>query len=302
MKHILITGATGLVGSALTKLLLQRGYTVKSLSTNRKITDGKTIFFWAPKYKVIDESVWENVEGIIHLAGANIGEKRWTEKRKQEIIDSRVMSTEFLFQQVHSFNVPLKVFVSASAEGYYGAITNDRIYTEDDPSFHDFLGETCQKWENAAKLFGRIGIRTVKIRTALVLSKDSTALHKMSIPVKLGLGSPLGSGRQYVPWIHLEDLCNIYLKAIADENMHGAYNAVSPEFITNRDFMKTLAETHRKPFFFPAVPASLISLVMGEMSDLVLEGSRVSPKRLTEAKFKFRYENLKSALAEIYPK
>ncbi len=301
MKTILIAGGTGYIGKALTKLLESRGYLVKLLSTNREKTDGIKCFYWQPKAKAIDNDVWAGVTAIVNLAGENIGKKRWTDLRKKEIIESRTESTNFLFQEIRNHQIPIEVYISASATGYYGAITSDKIYTEDDAAFHDFLGETCRLWENAAKSFGRAGIRTVKIRTGVVISKHSEALAKMRLPVKLGIGSPLGSGNQIIPWIHLDDLCNIYLKALADENMHGVYNAVSPDYKTNKEFTKELANALRKPFFFPAIPAPILRLLLGEMSDLVLEGSKIQPKRLQESKFKFRYENLKTAFKEIYP-
>lgn len=302
MKTIVIAGGTGYIGQALTSLLENRGYQVRILTTKKEKSDGKKYFYWQPKAKAIDENAWIDINALINLAGENIGEKTWTEKRKKEILDSRVISTDFLLQEVKDRHIKLDVYISASATGYYGALTNEKTYTEEDSSFHDFLGETCQIWENAAKSFGRSGIRTVNIRTGVVISRNSTALNKMAFPVKLGLGSALGNGQQFVPWIHLEDLCNIYLKALADENMHGAYNAVSPEFINNKNFIKELAYALKKPFFMPAVPAPLLRLALGEMADLVLEGSKIQPKRLIELKFKFRYESLKSALKEIYPK
>lgn len=301
MKTVVIAGGTGYIGKALTELLESRGYQVRILTTNRALSDGKRYFYWQPMAKAIDAEVWKDVNTLINLAGENIGAKAWTDKRKLEIKESRVKSTEFLFHEIRQHQVKLEVYITASATGYYGSITNEKVYTEEDAAFHDFLGDTCNSWENAAKAFGRSGIRTVKIRTGVVISKHSEALKKMAMPVKIGLGSALGSGNQYIPWVHLEDLCNIYLKALADENMHGAYNAVSPDSKTNLQFTRELAQALHKPFFMPAVPAPILRLLLGEMADLVLEGSRIIPKKLLEAKFKFRYENLKSALKEIYP-
>lgn len=310
MKTILISGGTGLVGRHLDKLLTQLGYETRILTTNRELTaSGKAVdknsvlskkyYFWDPATKSMDTEVWKNADALIHLAGANIGEKRWTESRRKLIYSSRVDSALFLYEEYHKSGITLKAFVSASAVGYYGSITIDKIYTEKDKHAHDFLGNLCHDWELAADKFRKSGVRTVILRTGVVLASDSEAFKKMLMTVKLGLGCPLGSGTQYMSWIHITDLCNIYLKALADENTKGIFNAVSPQAITNRDFMALLAKTAGKSFFMPAIPAFFIELFFGEMGDLIVEGSRIEPRHLNEINFKFRYDDLGNAFNQI---
>ena len=251
--------------------------------------------FSALQKKAIDEADY-----IIHLAGANIGDKRWTDKRKQLIIDSRVKSAQLLFDTIKDRNKILKAFISASAIGYYGAITSDKIFTETDPAANDFLGETCRLWEQSAGQFNGLGIRTVKIRTGVVLTSQGGALAKMVAPVKIGIGSALGSGKQYLPWIHIEDLCEIYLKAIEDIQMKGPYNAVAPENKTNKEFTHSLAQALNKPFWFPNIPALILKLFFGKMSDMLLKGSRVSSEKIIASDFTFKFPDIETALNDLF--
>jgi uncharacterized protein len=298
-SSILLTGGSGLIGRYLTSALLSEGHTVSHLSRNGVSSEKVRVFKWNPEKKIIEPGAFEGVDIIIHLAGANIGEKRWTIKRKEEIINSRVASARFLYEIISGNNIPLKAFITASATGYYGCMTSDRIFTEEDPPAADFLGTTCRLWEEGADLFSRMGIRTVKIRTAVVLEKSDSALRKMMKPARYGLAVRLGSGRQFFPWIHIDDLCNIYVKAVKDKKMNGAYNAVSPEHINHNDFMRTLATVMGKPLFLPPVPASILRVIMGEMSDIVLKGSRISCKKIIEAGYIFRFDRLEGALKNV---
>lgn len=284
METVLISGGTGLVGSHLSKKLRTKGYEVAILSRSDP-NSAQAI---------------ETADYIIHLAGANIGAKRWTARRKQQILDSRVKTTELMFEQVAASEKPkLKAFISASATGYYGAVTMDKIFTENDPAAPDFLGETCRLWETAADRFRSLGARTVRIRTGVVLTGRGGALAKMSMPVKLGIGSAIGSGRQYLPWIHIDDLCGIYIKAVEDAGMEGAYNAVAPDHRTNLDFTQTLARVLKKPFWFPSVPAFAMKLLFGQMSDILLEGSRVSSGKISRAGYQFLFPELEAALKDL---
>lgn len=284
--NIVITGGTGLVGRHLSKKLREAGYNVFVLTRSEP-----------ESVKAIDQADY-----IVHLAGANIGAGRWTARRKQEILSSRVETAEVIFKRVAaaSETTRLKAFISASATGYYGAVTTDHIFTEDDPAATDFLGETCRLWEAAADRFQELGVRIVKIRTGVVLTAKGGALAKMSLPVKLGLGSAMGSGVQYLPWIHIEDLCGIYIKAIEDVQMQGAYNAVAPEQVNNREFTRSLARALRKPFWLPPIPSLLMKLIFGEMSSILLEGSRVSADKIIREGYSFRFPRLKEAFLDLY--
>jgi uncharacterized protein len=298
-SSVLITGGSGLVGKYLTSLLLAEGYTVSQLSRNTNQSGKVRAFRWDPEKRFIDPEVFEGIDYIIHLAGANIGEKRWTKYRKEEIIKSRVDSTRFIHRIIADYGIPLKAFISASAVGYYGSETSKRIFHENDPPATDFLGTTCRLWEESADLFGNMGIRTIKIRTAVVLAKTDSALSKLMKSGKYGFVIQTGNGRQYMPWIHINDLCNIYLKAIEDHNMDGAYNAVSPQYVTHKEFIKVLAHVMNLPVLFPPVPSIVLRVALGEMSDVILKGSRVSSEKIENASYRFLYTDLEDALKDV---
>lgn len=299
MEKVLITGGSGIVGRHLSHKLQERGYSVAILSRAKMQTAGVMVYTWNLNNSEIEEKAINNVDYIIHLAGANIGEKRWTKARKQLIVDSRVKTAELIFKKVKEQNKGLKAFISASAIGYYGTITSDIIFKETDLPSDDFLGNTCKEWEDIVDRFKELKIRTVKIRTGVVLTEKKGALSKIITPVKMGIASAIGSGEQYLPWIHIDDLCEIYIKAIEDKQMNGAYNAVAPDYKTNKDFTKILASVLNKPFWFPKIPASLMKLIFGEMSVLLLKGSRVSADKILEAGYKFQFPDLKSALTNL---
>lgn len=296
IKTVLITGASGFIGRHLQKKLTENGYAIRTLTTQKINSNVEDLFYWHPETGEVNKKAFESVDYIIHLAGASIGTNRWTKKRKQLILDSRVKSTELLFNKIRLLKIPLKAFISASATGYYGSVTSDEIFDENSPAADDFLGNVCREWERAADRFMNAGIRTVKIRTGVVLSKDAPALKKMLFPVKLGFGSPLATGRQYMPWIHIDDLCDIYLKAIEDESFSGAYNAVAPQHITNREMMRTLAKMLHKPFWLPPVPAFILKFLFGEMAYLLLKGSRVDAKKLIQKEFSYSVPTIADAL------
>ncbi|MDD4490572.1 MAG: TIGR01777 family oxidoreductase [Paludibacter sp.] len=295
-KTVLITGSSGYISGHLQQKLKAKGYKVRTLTTNMLNSNVEDCFYWNPETEDINRKAFDSVDYIIHLAGTNIGSGRWTKKRKQLIINSRVNSARFLFNKVQLYKVPLKAFISASATGYYGTVTSDTIFDEEAPAAHDFLGNVCQQWENEADRFKELGIRSVKIRTGIVLSNDSPTLKKMLLPIKLCIGSPLGSGKQYMPWIHIDDLCEIYLKAIEDKTFTGAYNAVAPQHITNKELMKTLSKKLKKPFWLPSTPAFVLRILFGEKALLLLKGSRVKPKKLMEAGFEYRFPEVRQIL------
>lgn len=295
MPKVLISGGSGVIGKALTAKLLAKGYEVSILSRVKKEIPSIKVYSWDIQKNEIEKGAIENADIIIHLAGENIGEKRWTPKRRKILLDSRVNSTQLIFEKVKALNPGLKAFISASATGYYGAVTTEHTFSEEDAAAGDFLGSICKQWEEAAEQFTTLGIRTVKIRTGIVLTDQGGALHKMVLPVKWGIGSPLSSGKQYMPWIHIEDLCNIYLNAIEKIQMSGAYNAVAPEMLNNFVFTKTLAKAMHKPFFFPNIPSFMLKLLFGNMSVILLEGSKVSPRKLLDSGFEFQFPVLEDA-------
>lgn len=302
MATILITGGTGLIGRHLSKKLKDKGHSVSILGRTSEPNAEIPMYTWDIEKNEMDDRALTSVDYIIHLAGANIGDSAWTEERKKIIVDSRVNSGRLLLNKVKQQRIKLKGFISASAIGYYGAITSDKIFNETDASSNDFLGDVCRQWEQTADEFENLGIRVVKIRTGIVLSKQGGSVAKLIIPIKLGIGSAIGTGKQYMPWIHIDDLCAIYIKTIEDQQMNGAYNAVAPDHKTNGEFMETLARVLKKPFWFPHVPSFLPELIFGKMSDLILKGSRVSSEKIIKAGFQFKFPNLETALVDLFGK
>jgi uncharacterized protein (TIGR01777 family) len=300
MSQVLITGGSGLIGQNLGRSLQQSGHEVSILS--RKSSPGSSIpsHYWDVEGQEISKELVNSCEYIVHLAGANIGQGRWTPARKRVIVESRIKSAQLIFDALDPKNNRLKAFISSSAIGYYGARTSDRIFTESDPPADDFLGQTCSEWEQAADQFADAGIRTVKIRTGIVLSKQGGALSRLQRPVRWGLGAPLGDGKQYMPWIHMDDLCAIFVHAMENENMVGAYNAVAPEHITNRELTSRLAQQLKKPLWLPNIPAFGMKLLFGEMAAMLLKGSRISSEKIRNTGFSFQFPDIDSALQELY--
>ncbi|MDD3789048.1 MAG: TIGR01777 family oxidoreductase [Petrimonas sp.] len=298
MKTILITGGSGLVARKLSRLLGEKGYKVIWLRGERYVKADIPRYRWDYQRNEIDTEAVEQADVIIHLAGSNLGEDSWTRLKKQDIVESRVQTAQLLLDTVKLMDKKPDAFISASAVGYYGLGVTEEIHTEEEvPAGSDFLSRTCRKWEAAAAQFqDELGVRTVAMRTGFVISKNSEAFKKMVLPTRLGLGAPIGSGKQYLSWIHIDDLCHLYLKAIEDTAMQGAYNAVSPEFITNAGFMRALARVMKRPFFMPNVPPFLLRLIMGEAADLVLGGSRISSQKIQDAGYKFQYDTSEKAI------
>lgn len=291
MAKILITGGTGLVGTRLTKMLIDKKHEVIILSRN---PENKNEFQWDISKNYVDKKAFENTDYIIHLAGAGIADKRWTDERKKIIIDSRVQTANLLFNTIKENNINLKGFISASGIGYYGAITTNTIFKESDPVGADFLGEVCQKWEDAAHQFEDLNIPVTILRTGIVLSEKGGALEKMRLPVI----SPIGSGKQYLPWIHMDDLCDMYIQAI-EGNLKGIYNSVAPEHHTSITFSKALAKSLNRPYIGICVPSFMLKLLFGELSIILLEGSRISAKKIEKNGYSFRFKTLKKALNRL---
>ncbi|MDQ3111408.1 MAG: TIGR01777 family oxidoreductase [Bacteroidota bacterium] len=297
--NILITGASGLIGTHLTDFLTKQGHEVAHLGREKSSGNSIRQFVWDPANGTIENGAVAWADAIVHLAGANVAEGRWTEKRKEEIIESRVKGAQLLAATIRKENAKAKVFVSAAAVGFYGMITSEIIFKEIDPPASDFFGMVCLKWENSADLVEETGLRTVKLRIGVVLAKDGGALPKLAGPVKWFAGSPLGSGKQWMPWIHIDDLCALFLKAIEDGRMNGPYNAAASQHVTNKEFVKTIGKVLHRPVFLPPVPKFALKLFLGEMSGIVTEGSRVSNQKLLNAGFHFQHTQLEEALNDL---
>lgn len=296
-KNVLITGGTGFVGRSLTKLLLSKGFSVSILSRTKR-TNAKDVFYytWDVKKQTIEEQSILNADYIVHLAGENIAGERWTAKRKRAIVDSRELSIKLLHTVLQENNKKLDGFISASAIGIYGALNGEEVCSENTPPANDFLGRTCQIWEAAADTIGALGIRTVKIRTGLVLGKNDGFLKKLKPIFKYRLGSALGSGKQYMPWVYIDDLCASFYAAINNESMQGPYNVALKDDTTNALFSKVFAAVYGYKIWLPNVPAFLIKLGMGEMSKIVLTGRRVTSDKLLATGFSFEVNDIEEAL------
>ena len=296
---ILISGGTGLIGKQLSERLHLAGYNVAILSTRSSLRSIYPVYYLDVRNRNIEPHLPAQIDQVIHLAGANIGEKRWTKKRKLEIIDSRVQTAQIILEVVQNQDVKIKTFISTSAIGYYGMVTSNKIFRETDEPGNDFLAKTCLLWEQAADEFEKLGVRTVKIRTGLVLSGYGGALKRMIAPIKFGVSIFFGKGTQWMPWIHIDDLCSIYIKAIEDNQMQGAYNAVAPHHITNTDFSKELRQEVVTPSILLKLPLFFLKIIFGEMAGIFLYGSRVSSEKIEKAGFEFKFSRLDFALKNL---
>ncbi|MDO5608310.1 MAG: TIGR01777 family oxidoreductase [Capnocytophaga sp.] len=294
---VLITGAGGMVAKELSAMLSDR-YSIRFLTRKKRNDDG---YEWDIDSKTIDLEALKGVSHIIHLAGTNIAEGRWTAARKKAIYDSRVKSAEILLEGIKSLKMKVKTFVSSSATGYYGTQTTPKIYTENDAAGTGFLSEICVAWEAVADAFLAEGVagRVVKIRSGVVLSPNGGLVQKMLPLVKFGLGTSLGSGKQYLPWIHSTDLCRMYRYAIENKQLEGAVNGVAPQHITNQEFTKMMGLVLHRSVWLPSVPSFLLKWIFGELSVTFLEGSRVSADKILNAGFEFEYPEVDKALENI---
>jgi uncharacterized protein len=296
---VLISGATGLVGNDLVQLLLKAGYHIHYLTTSRDKIKNKqnyTGFYWNPEKGEIDTNCLDGVDAIIHLAGASIS-KRWTKKYKQEIIDSRILSTGVLYNLLKNNPHTVHQFISASAIGIYPSNLS-KVYNEGDTERdQSFLGTVVQKWEAAAEQVSELGIKVAKVRTGLVLSGKAGVLKELAGPVRFGIGSAFGSGRQVQSWIHADDLAGIY-EYILREELEGVYNAVAPHPVTQDELVKTIAKVLGKPYFMPNLPHFLMNAILGEMSTLLFDSQNVSARKIVAAGYQFKYLSLEKAIEE----
>lgn len=297
--HVLITGGNGLIGRQLTNALLEQGHKVSHLSRKPGNTAQVNTFIWDITKQQIDERCIDGVDTIIHLAGAGIADKRWSAKRKKELINSRTASIRLIYQLLQQRPHQVNTVISASATGYYSN-RGDEVLTEQSAPAHDFLGTCCIEWEAAVDEGKALGLRIVKYRTGVVLSTAGGALPQLARPVKLGMGAPLGSGCQWIPWIYIKDVTAMYLMAVNNGSVEGVYNQTAPEPVTNKQLTQAVAKQLKKPLWLPSVPGFLLKLIFGEMSLVVLGSTRAIPQAIKQHHFNFGYPVITDALKDIY--
>ncbi|MEO5967172.1 MAG: TIGR01777 family oxidoreductase [Ferruginibacter sp.] len=299
MEEVIITGGTGLVGKALTQHLLKKGYKVCILSRGKHNSDNPNLRFakWNVEKGEIDKDAVINSAYIVHLAGAGVVDKKWTEKYKEEIIQSRTQSSKLLADVINNNSNNIKSVVSASEIGWYGPDNGKVAFMETDPSSPDFLGRTCKLWEESIDEIRNIPVS--KLRCGIVLSTQGGALKEFLKPIHLGVAAILGNGKQVVSWIHIDDLCRMYIYAM-ENKLTGSYNAVAPYPVTNRFMVIELAKKIKGNFYTPfKVPKFILKLMMGERSTEVLKSTTVSCKKIKAANFNFTYPTLESAIPSL---
>ena len=308
MKTVIITGGTGLIGSQLTSLLVKKGYSVIIFSHNKQRSNSQknvTVTYWNIEKGEIDKSAIAKADVLIHLAGAGVADKRWTKERKKEILESRTRSSELLVKALRETNNNISTVISASAIGWYGEDNNasrKNGFAENELSSPDFLGETCRLWEESIEPVFTLGKRLVKLRTGIVLSNDGGALAEFKKPLKAGVAAILGSGSQVVSWIHIDDICRMYLSAIENEMMRGVYNAVAPAPVTNKELTLSLAKQMRGKTYLPIhIPVVALKIALGEMSVEVLKSATVSARKILQSGFNFTYPTIDTALKQLVP-
>jgi len=299
-SKVLITGGSGLVGTKLSSKLTEQGYEVIHLSRFKSKSSKYKTFTWDIASGIIEDGAFENIHSIVHLAGAGVADKRWTKDRKQELTSSRVDSANLIFKTLKYSRQKIDSFISASAIGIYGFDTGGIVQTEDRIQLgDDFLATLTKKWESAADQFSEIDARVVKLRIGLVLSNDGGLLAKLKPIANMGLSSSFGSGSQFMSWIHRDDLVNMIIYSIEKEIIAGPYNAVAPNPVNNKEFLKELSNALKKPYFLPNTPKFVLKLVMGELASAITGGNNVSSQKIQDAGFEFEYEKLDESLTDL---
>lgn len=298
MKNkVLITGGTGLIGTRIIELLTAKGYEIHILSRQKKVdTEKIKFFYWDPNKDQIDAACFEGVTSVINLAGAGVAEKRWSDKRKKAILESRIQSLQLLGKALQQNNIKLNNLVSASAIGYYGS-EDVKIFDEEDQQGDDFLASVVVDWEIAAERLQDYFANISKIRIGIVLATEGGAFEKIIQPIKMYVGAPLGSGEQPMSWIHIEDVCNLFIEAL-EKSWTGNLNAVSG-VVTNEELTTASAKYLNRPLILPNVPSFILKLVLGEMSEIVLKGIRVSNKKIVDLGFKPKFDRIDTAIKDL---
>jgi uncharacterized protein (TIGR01777 family) len=301
METVLITGGTGLIGRALTKMLTSANYRVIVATRSPRKDDAAVSYVqWDPAKHYMDHTGIGAADHIIHLAGAGVADKRWTKKRKQEIRDSRVDGSATLVKALQQISNKVKSVVSASGIGWYGPDKKGHgPFREGEPAYDDFLGKTCVEWEQSIQPVVELGKRLIILRTGIVLSNDGGAYVEFKKPLKGGIAAILGSGRQKVSWIHIDDICRAYLYAIKSPNMNGVYNATAPEVVTNKEMVLQIARMRKRPYLAAHVPEFVLKVMLGEMSIEVLKSAAVDDTKLRNAGFQFAYPTIDAAVGEL---
>src|SRR4051812_5208736 len=306
MKTVIITGGTGLIGKQLSALLIKKGYSVIIFSHSQQNSKGQNnplIARWNIETGKIDKDAIAKADYIIHLAGAGVADKRWTKERKKEIVESRTKSGALLVKALQETQNNVTAVVSSSAIGWYGADTNasrKNGFTENELPSTDFLGEACRLWEESIEPVRALDKRLVKLRTGIVLSNEGGALAEFKKPLKAGIAAILGTGNQVVSWVHIDDVCRMYLAAIQNEEMSGAYNAVAPAPVTNKELILSLAKKMRGNTYLPVhVPAFALKLALGEMSIEVLKSATINANKILHSGFAFSYSTIDAALTQL---
>lgn len=296
-KKILIAGGTGFVGNALIQHLTSLGYSIHVFA-QKKYPNSKNVryFQWNTAEGYIDEKAFEGVSIVINLTGANIGEKRWSSSRKRQIIESRVKSLELLYEYALRATKPIELLISSSAVGYYGAVTTDQVFTEESPNGSDFLADVCKKWEEAALRFENLDTQVILLRKGVVLGKEGGMYTKLKPLAQMGINIALGTGKQYLPWIDIRDVVYVYQFILENRMQTGIYNVCTSQHQTMNDFSNAFLHAFGKKKWLPNALGYVVKLLFGEMSKMLLEGSRVSNKKLLETGFEFRFGTLKKSL------
>jgi len=297
MPEILITGGSGLIGQRLTNILLDEGFDVAWLTRSPEKKFAVKIFHWDLKRNFIEEEALKSIDHIVHLAGANVG-TYWTPAYKKKIFSSRIESARLIFERLSSVPNRVKSFISASAVGYYGN-GGDEWLNENSSPGNDFLANVCVKWEAAANHFNNLNKRVIILRTGIVLSKDGGTLPALISPMKFGIAPIFGNGKQFYPWIHIDDLCRMYVHAIKSETMSGVFNAVASQPVRFRELVNEIASAGRKPKINFSVPKFLLQLMLDGFGESLLSSLRCSSKKIEETGFQFQYPELRFALDNL---
>lgn len=296
--NILIAGGTGFIGKHLIAHLRLKGFECRLLTRDLQKCDQHTYFHWNVTESYIDPKAFKDVDVIINMTGENIGAKKWSLARKKSLLHSRIQPLELIYKLLSDTEHHIKHIISSSAVGYYGMVTNEHIYKENDQAGNDFLAKICIAWEDKALQFGHLQIPTTILRKGVVLGKDGGMVMRLKPLASIGLSTALGSGRQYLPWIAIEDLCHMYA-FIIEHKAYGIYNAVSSDMVTMNDFARAMSQTQTIPKWSPNAPVFLIKAMMGDMAQMLLEGSRVSNDKIKRAGFKFKHDELAPYLKSL---